>query len=195
MKEPYPQRRDPRLKGWDYGQNGAYFITICTKNRRPILSSVSPPRDHSLGVPLLRLLDSGVIVDRQIRMLGKAYPWLVLHHYVVMPNHVHLLLEVRNGASRTPPPTDEERGKAMEMVPKTGTVGAGLPDRPQNRAGQRIPMLISTLKRFTNRDAGQELWQRGYHDHVIRGEEDFLRVWTYIDHNPLKWELDEYYIE
>ena len=54
-------------------------------------------------------------------------------------------------------------------------------------------MLISTLKRFTNRRCGVQLWQRGYHEHVIRGEKDYLEIWNYIDTNPVQWAEDRYY--
>jgi REP element-mobilizing transposase RayT len=56
-----------------------------------------------------------------------------------------------------------------------------------------IPALISTFKRFTSRQAGHRLWQRSYHDHIIRGEADYRKIWQYIDTNPQKWELDRYY--
>ena len=50
------------------------------------------------------------------------------------------------------------------------------------------------LKRMTNRTCGVPLWQRGYHDHVVRNEADYLRIWNYIDANPAKWAEDKYYV-
>lgn len=58
-----------------------------------------------------------------------------------------------------------------------------------------IPKLISSLKRYTNRKAGASLWQGSYYDHIIRDENDYLRVWAYIDQNPARWAEDEYYRE
>ncbi|WP_399553305.1 hypothetical protein [uncultured Intestinimonas sp.] len=58
-----------------------------------------------------------------------------------------------------------------------------------------IPKLISSLKRYTNRSCGSDLWQDGYHDHIIRNEADYLRIWTYMDQNPVKWREDCYYEE
>ena len=56
-------------------------------------------------------------------------------------------------------------------------------------------MLVSTIKRFSNRKCGIELWQRSYHEHIIRNEQDYLEIWNYIDGNPSKWADDKYYIE
>jgi REP element-mobilizing transposase RayT len=89
--------------------------------------------------------------------------------YVIMPNHVHLLIiiedEVNGGASRMPRPTEK-----------------------------RIPRFISSMKRYTNKISKYALWQDGYYDHVIRDENDFLAHWKYIDDNPAKWAQDKYYI-
>ena len=68
--------------------------------------------------------------------------------------------------------------------------GASRMPRPTN---QVIPMFVSSLKRFTNRKTGVDLWQKSYHDHIIRNEQDFLQVWQYIDDNPAQWLEDCYY--
>lgn len=175
-------RKDPRLEGWDYSKNGAYFLTFCTLHREPTLASI--PYSHTFHAPSVRLTPLGESVEHQLHELERYYSWMHLVHYAIMPNHVHLLVLIEDagaGASGTPPPTQK-------------LVGAGLPDRP-NRANQKIPALISTLKRLTNRACGRQLWQRSYYDHIIRDENDFSRIWTYIDNNPKQWELDRYYRE
>ena len=100
------------------------------------------------------------------------YPHVRIEKYVVMPNHIHLLIAIQqgpSGASRTPPPTSA-------------------------RASQVIPMFISTLKRLTNKTAGHALWQRGYYDHIIRSPDDYSTIWHYIDTNPAKWAQDTRYV-
>ncbi|MBQ2670853.1 MAG: transposase, partial [Clostridia bacterium] len=84
------------------------------------------------------------------------------------PNHIHFIVIANdnNGSSGTPTPTN--------MV---------------------IPKLISTFKRFVNKKVGKQIWQRGYYDHIIRNSIDYERIWQYIDTNPIKWELDEYYTD
>jgi len=89
--------------------------------------------------------------------------------FAVMPNHIHLLLIVemdQNGTSRAPSPTNA-----------------------------LIPHFISTFKRFCNREIGENVFQRSYHDHVIRNQQDYLKIWEYIDNNPKQWELDCFYVK
>ncbi len=56
-----------------------------------------------------------------------------------------------------------------------------------------VSNLVGCLKRFTNRDAGEQLWQRSFYDHIVRSDSDYLRIWQYIEDNPLKWSNDEYF--
>lgn len=78
--------------------------------------------------------------------------------------NIHLLISLSDGAAGSPRPT------------------------------QRIPRIVSALKRLTNSSTGEKLWQVSYYDHVVRNEEDFLRIWEYIDTNPTRWAEDEYHI-
>ena len=87
-------------------------------------------------------------------------------NYSIMPNHLHMIVFVESGASGTPPPTSD--------------VQNGLSDS----ANAAIPALVSTLKRLTNKKTGVKLWQRGYYDHILRDENDYLRAWQYIYENP-----------
>lgn len=104
--------------------------------------------------------------DYSQQTIPTAYPYVSVEKYVIMPNHVHLLLRIR-----------EENG---------GAPGSSRPT-------QTIPRLIGVLKRLTNRDIGEKIWQTSYYDHIIRNEADYLRIWDYIDTNPAKWKEDEYY--
>lgn len=161
-----PKRKQIRLQNYDYSSPGSYFVTICTHERRCILSEIAVG-DGVLDVPNVRLSPYGEIVAETLREMGKTYSWLSLDRYVIMPNHIHLLVQIGdNGPSRTPAPTNE-----------------------------LLPMLISTFKRFTNRKCGLQLWQRSYHEHVIRNERDYQEIWEYIDTNPAKWAEDRYYTE
>ena len=159
-----PKRKPNRLKDYDYNQNGGYFITFCTKDRKPLLGSIVVG-GGVLDAPHVELTPAGQIVDQYIRDLEQYYPWLTVETSVIMPNHVHLLLLVQHGPPGTSAPTN-----------------------------MAIPRVLSALKRFTNRDCGTQLWQRGYFDHLIRDENDFLLHWDYIASNPGKWAEDEYHI-
>ena len=93
-----PVRKHPRLKMFDYKQCGCYHITICTKNRRPVLSRVIPSSDISVRAAV-RLSKTGQTVDRYIQNIPCTYSGICLEKYVVMPNHVHLLLLLSDESS------------------------------------------------------------------------------------------------
>jgi len=154
-------RKHPRLKEFDYASNGANFVTVCTDGKRHILCSVG--RDDSGAPPSIRLTNIGAVVDKYIRSISDHYNNITVDKYVVMPNHIHLLLMISadNGAPGSSRPT--------------------------------VSQVIGALKRLTNKEIGQKLWQTSFYDHIIRDEKDYLTRWQYIDENPGKWAEDEYY--
>ena len=123
-------RKHMRLPGWDYSQEGAYFLTLCIRNRKPILSQIVGR--GILDAPEIRLSRYGALVQETICFISAHNTDVMLHNWVIMPNHVHILLSVS--------PTEE--GGA-----------SGMP-RPTNGV---IPKVVSSLKRFTNRRSGAEL--------------------------------------
>ena len=161
-----PKRKPNRLKNFDYSQNGIYFVTICTKGKEKLLCNIVG--GGVLDAPHIRLSLFGKIVDRQINIMNSIYHNIKAEKYVIMPNHIHLLINVcnENGTSGTPSPTNSV-----------------------------IPAFVSTLKRLCNKKAGCNIFQRSYHDHIIRDEADYLIIWNYIDTNPAKWQEDCFYIE
>ena len=176
-----PKRKRIRLQNYDYSSSGAYFITVCTADRRCILSDIAVG-DGVLDVPNVRLSPYGEIVAETLREIETTYSWLSLDRYVIMPNHVHLLLCIGgNGPSGTPAPTSTDDGPGHCRTPA-----------PTNKT---LPMLISTFKRFTNRRCGIQIWQRSYHEHVIRSEDDYRQIREYIENNPAKWAEDRYYTD
>ena len=165
-----PKRKPNRLPRFDYGTVGAYFITICAREKKKVFGRVVG--GGVLDAPRMSPSPHGKIVIAQLEAMTNFYPDLQIEKYVVMPNHIHFIVVVTqgpSGASRTPPPTEV-------------------------RANQTIPAFVSTLKRMTNRTAGVQLWQRGYYDHIIRNQLDYDTIWQYIDENPTKWPHDQFYI-
>ncbi len=161
-----PKRKPTRLKDYDYSTPGAYFITICVKDRKQILSKIIVG-DGVLDVPKNILTKYGIIADKYINQLNDFYDYIFVDKYVIMPNHIHLLLSIKdfeNGTSRTPSPTSS-------IVSK----------------------FISTFKRFCNKEYGENIWQRLSNDHIIRGEKDYQKIWEYIDSNVIRWEKDCFY--
>ncbi len=166
MQMDLPKRKPIRLSEYDYSQNGAYFITICTQNCKEILSRINVGTGV-LDCTKIILYAHGEIADKCIKQMNDFYDYLSVDNYVIMPNHIHLLINVfksSNGQSGTPVPTN------------TNSV---------------IAKFVSTFKRFCNKEYGNNIWQRSYYDHVIRNENDYREIWEYIDQNPLKWENDE----
>ena len=166
MNGACPNRKHPRLKGYDYSRAGVYFLTLCTAGKRCILSTVVGR--GILDAPLLRLTPQGECVQKTLDYLNGHWDGLTVEASVIMPNHIHLLVALHGGAE-----------------------GASGKPRPTE---MRIPQFVSSLKRFTNRETGEKLWQTSYHDHVIRDDNDFLEHWNYLVSNPARWAEDIYYL-
>ena len=158
-----PNRRKNRLENYDYNADGCYSITICTKDRKAILSKIVGT--GVLDCPRIQLQYHGVIADRYIRQLNGFYNNISIPKYVIMPDHIHLIVTVNSGQSGTPAPT-----------------------RDINKNSE-ISKFVSTLKRFCNKEYGENIWQRSYYDHIIRDQNDYNEVWEYIENNPKKWIL------
>lgn len=161
-----PKRKRNRLAAYDYNRAGAYFITLCTYNKECVLSRIVG--DDALGVPTNRLTKWGSIAEEYI-LSGNRMDRVTVDKYVIMPNHIHILLIVEG----TP----------------NGTPGASSP------TAAVVPRFVSALKRLTNQKIGKNIFQRSYHDHVIRNQQDYLRIWEYMDNNPKKWKLDCFYVK
>ena len=179
-------RKTTRLKGVDYNHNKIVFLTICTKERRCILSRVvgtgvldGPQHRQPAGFVRggnsnglqVQLTRYGQIADKYILQLNDFYDDLSVESYVIMPNHIHILLWVKsdeNGPSRTPVPTI------------------------QNSVPARF---VSTFKRFCNKEYGMNLWQYRSNDHIIRDRQDYEEHLRYINENPMRWQYDELYSE
>ena len=160
-----PKRKRMRLEGYDYSGSGVYFLTLCSKDKKPIFSQIVGR--GILDAPLTELTAYGQSVKDAITYINQKNQNLAIEHSVIMPNHVHLLVRV-----------NEQTGGAH---------------RSESRAtGEAIPKFVSSLKRYTNKLSGTELWQTGYYDHIVRDEQDYRARWEYIDGNPARWTEDEY---
>jgi len=172
-----PIRKNMRLAGWDYSSDGAYFLTLCTDGRKCLFSKVVGR--GILDAPLVKLTKYGELVQEALLYLKDHDPDLTMHKWVIMPNHVHILVSLNSGASGKPRPTDGDGGASRMPRPTTA----------------RIPVLVSSIKRFTSKKAGFSLWQQRYYDRIVRNEQEFLQIWQYIDNNPAAWLEDEYFVE
>lgn len=162
-KREYVTRKQIRLKEYDYSQNGAYFITICVKDKKCLLGKIVG--GGVLDAPQNILTKYGEIADKHINRMDNFYEILSVDKYVIMPNHIHMIIMIKgDGMSGTPSPTNSH-----------------------------LSRFVGTLKRFCNREYGENIWQRSFYDHIIRGKEDYEKIWEYIDTNTFKWEEDSLY--
>ena len=179
-------RKPNRLKNYDYTANGAYFITICVKDRKCILSRISVGADI-IRPYQIQLTQSGQIVAKAIRSVSSHYDNVSIDHYVIMPNHVHLLLRIDESSGRIiSAPTGSEACGRMISAPTDAEIGGRVIS---------VSTVIGSLKRIVSKELGFSVWQKSYYDHVIRDERDYQIRWQYIENNPAKWAQDEYYTE
>jgi REP element-mobilizing transposase RayT len=172
----FPQRKQLRLKGYDYALGGAYFVTICVDRMRALLGKV---RDGKVELNSIGQLVEGLWLE-----LPDRYAGVVLDAHVIMPNHIHGIV-----------------GLIDPTLLHHSDVGAGPRARPQPRLS-----LIELVKRYksltTNRYHKQRqaagalhlptrLWQRSFWDRVIRDQTELHFVQEYIVSNPLSWELEQ----
>ena len=157
-----PKRKQNRLTEYDYSTPNAYFITVCTQNRRNLFwKNVGAVIGRPENIPLS---DLGLVVKQAILDIPKHYAAVTVDHWVVMPNHIHLLLQIHTDADGRP------------MTAPT------------------IQWVVNQMKGIVSKKAGFSVWQKGFYDHVVRNQRDYLDILNYIEGNPGKWEEDVLYI-
>ncbi len=161
--EELPKRKSNRLESYDYSSTVAYFVTVCTLKRQNYFwSKVGATSGRP---PDIELSLCGKIVGEAIQNITIAYPELSVDSYVIMPNHIHLLLRVRA----------DERGRPM--------------------VAPTISRVIKQLKGYVSKQIGKTIWQKSFYDHIIRDREDYEEHLKYISENPVRWHDDELYTE
>ena len=173
MNHPYNQRKKLRLENYDYSSNGAYFITICSFQKKKIFSSIFS-RGDPCGCPRTELSELGKLAEETISEI-EIENHISVDKYVIMPNHIHMIIMLSS------PITDSREGCHY-----------GIEDILRKYKSLVANKWLSVCKE-RNIYMGK-IWQRSYYDHIIRSEKDYLDIWKYIDENPLKWELDKYYL-
>ena len=161
MDKKSPKRKVIRLKGYDYSQTGVYFVTICTEDRKnyfwaEVGAIIDRPQD-------IKLSAYGDIANNAINNISLIYPAVEVVHYVIMPNHIHLLLTIHS----------DEDGRPL--------------------VAPTISQIIKQLKGYISKQTGKPIFQRSFYDHIVRDQSDYQNIWQYIDTNPAKWQEDKYY--
>ena len=191
--KPLPQRKSPRLRGYDYSQSGAYFVTICTQRRQQLFGDV---------------LDGEMILNDYGKIAAACWTAIPDHHtnveldlYVIMPNHVHGIVVINDGydsstADRIYPVPTKNRDHVGTRYIASGAKNRANPNRKRPTLGTIIGTYKAAVTRRINRNMNQpnaKIWQGRYHDHIIRNEKSLNKLREYTLHNPALWADDRYY--
>ena len=158
MEDKLRSRKKNRLDNFDYSSCGAYFITVCTLDRQnyfwdDVGASIARPQDVVLS-------DYGKIVDEAINNISRVYPAVKLKYYVIMPDHIHILIEIYT----------DENGRPM--------------------VAPTVSRIVQQMKGYVTKRVGFPIWQKLFFDHIIRNERDYEEHVRYIYENPLKWQFE-----
>jgi REP element-mobilizing transposase RayT len=176
MKDKNYRRPIIRAKWWDYGWNGAYFITICTKNKEHFFGKIKDKK--------MELSKVGIIVDELWHQLPNYRPYLELEEFVVMPNHIHGIIVIDKPM---------EISKITEVEEEINFSKS----RFQNQGKDTISSILGGFKsgvtKHINRLGLESAWQVRFHDHIIRDEKSYQRISNYIQTNVENWEEDTFF--
>jgi putative transposase len=166
-------RHSIRLRDYDYSQEGAYFVTICTHNKESIFGDVVNGK--------MQLNEYGHLVEAEWLKTANIRDNIELDAFVIMPNHFHGILAIVDNCSRgtarcAPTFANRQFGKIMS---------ASLPAIVRSFKSA-VTRRINELRSASN----MPVWQRNYYEHVIRNEDDLAEIREYITNNPQKWDLD-----
>ena len=169
-------RHSIRLKEYDYSKEGMYFITICTKDRECIFGNVINGKNI--------LNEYGKMVEEEIIKTKTLRKEIEINEYVIMPNHVHIIIETTNvGAYGIRPKENIENNNQ------------GVHRTPLQSPSKTIGAAVRGLKCAISRNIGCSIWQRNYYEHIIRNEKELYKIIDYMEYNPMNWENDNNYKE
>lgn len=189
MKRVVHNRKSIRLKGYDYSQEGGYFVTICTKNRASVFGDVVDGE--------MRLSTVGEIAGQCLVEIPIHFPNVVLDEFTILPNHVHGILKWFDGLSspgmevpsaKNVPTQINGRG----LINQTPTKEWILMKNPKQTLGKIIRSYKAKTTRLIHTSIDFDFrWQRGFYERIIRNEEELFRIRRYIAENVFRWYLDD----
>lgn len=173
----YPNRRSIRLKGYDYSQEGLYFLTLCCQDRICRFGKAVNGE--------MVLNETGKIAEGCWLQIPEHFPNVVLHEFVIMPNHIHGIVEIVGAKNFSPENQTDQNDQAKDFPPQPGT---------SKTVGSIVRgFRIGVTKWVQQKTEIQHLWQRDYYEHIIRDEKAYHNISRYIQNNPLNWGEDKFY--
>jgi REP element-mobilizing transposase RayT len=194
-----------RAKFWDYSYPGDYFITICIADRKNILGHIEN------GIMILS--EYGKIVETEIKKIPEYHKRIIMDVWVVMPNHIHLIVSLGdhdfdNGISTIGVDGNADMNGNGDVRGNVDGNAGGNDYKPtideikqyrKQRRKMLIPKILGKFQQQTSKQInilrntpGTKNWQHDYHDHIIRNNEEYERIKNYIINNPLKWNEDKF---
>jgi len=174
-----PKRKLNRLKGYDYSQNGFYFITICTKNRNKFFGEITGAK--------MELSEIGKIAQKCWEEIPLHFPDAESDEFIVMPNHIHGIIIIKNSST--------VGNKNFCSIPDNAESNNYCSAQWQTKWARSLSSImrglkIGVTKWCRNNYFSQFAWQKSYYDHIIRDEESLQKIREYIINNPSQWEQD-----
>jgi len=167
----FQSRKRLRLKNYDYSTHGYYFVTLCTENRDCLFGDIVNK--------IMVLNPAGNMIQSVWEGLSNLYPSVKVDSLIIMANHIHAVLVIENH---------------LKANNKTGSFNLSsnlsLPTLMRNIKSYTTTLYIKGVKTENWLAFQNRLWQRSYHEHIIRNDRNLERIRQYIEDNPLKWDLD-----
>lgn len=185
-------RRSIRLKNYDYSKTGFYFVTACTNNRRCLFGNVHDK--------IMILNDAGKIADKCWREIPEHFPNVDLHEYVIMPNHVHGIIEITDGENKIIVGAENIAGANNYSPLHFNSFQQLNSPQPFKSPSKTLGSIIRGFKIgvtewFHDNTEIKIVWQGNFHDHIIRNEREYHRITQYIKNNPANWKHDKFFLE
>jgi len=181
-------RRSVRLRHYDYAQPGAYFVTICAWQRECVFGIINDGT--------MKLNEYGVIVQNYLDQISGHFPNVEIDLHIIMPNHVHGIIVINNCRGEVPSPLIATPiiTQPLSNMHKPSKKGGETPPLRRPSLGHIVAYFKYQTTKHINRTRntpGMPVWQRNYHDRVIRNEKELQEIRQYIRHNPLQWDRDD----
>jgi len=179
-----------RLQNWDYTSDGAYFITICTKNKSHFFGECENGK--------MKLSTIGIIVQGLWYDIPNHHPNVILGDFVVMPNHIHGIIVIDKSSVETLPATSKTQTLSVVSETDEEDIQNEFYKQISPKAGS-IARIVGAYKSSCSRHINAGFpdlcfaWQERFWDNIIRTEESYDNISDYIINNPLKWDKDKFF--